>query len=396
MTRSARIDALQGHRLWTDPLGRAATRAGQLLLLLAAAAVAVYGLTRLKLVVIPLMVALILAAALNPVVGFLRRRGLPDALATWATFLAAVVVLGGVVTGIVFAVRSEWDELAAAAAAGLQELRKFIVSGPFPVDQAAIDRAGAAAAGFVTSSRFGAGALVGVSTAAEVVTGILFGAVVLFYFLKDGGRIWAFFLRPFHGDHLARMRRSGVTALQVLGQYVRGTAIIALTESVVIGVALLILRVPLALPLAVVVFLGGFIPVVGATVAGVLAALVALVANGPGVALIVVAVVVGVNQLDGHVLQPIVMGRSLRLHALVILFALAAGVILAGIIGAVLAVPLTAVAWAVVKVWTQAPADTLPVPTRKNGRATALWKPMIAERKAGRAAGIGRMSRSGQ
>jgi predicted PurR-regulated permease PerM len=354
----------------------------------------VYGLVQLKLIVIPLMVALILAAALHPVVAFLRRRGLPGALATWITFLGAVVVLGGIVTGIVFAVRSEWDELVTAAINGFAELRKFIVSGPLPVDQAMIDRGIDAVTGFATSSQFGAGALAGVSTAAEVITGVLLGAVVLFYFLKDGGAIWDFFLRPFHGERQRRLRSSGARTLVVLGQYVRGTTIIALIEAVVIGTTLFILRVPLALPLAVIVFLGAFVPMVGAAVAGTLAALIALVANGPVVALIVVAVVIGINQLDGHVLQPIVMGRSLRLHGLVILLALAAGVILAGIIGAVLAVPLAAVTWAIIKVWAE-PAATSPAsgPTRRGagpaggtGLHRASWKTYVAARKAAIAA----------
>ncbi|HEX2248690.1 MAG TPA: AI-2E family transporter, partial [Arthrobacter sp.] len=126
----------------------------------------------------------------------------------------------------------------------------------------------------------------------------------------------------------------------------------ALVDAIAIGAALLILQVPLAIPLAMIVFLGAFIPLVGATVAGILAALVALVANGPVVALIVVIIVVAVNQLEGDLLQPIVMGNALQLHALVILFALTAGTILAGIVGAVLSVPLAAVVWAVLQVWT--------------------------------------------
>ncbi|MDQ0092764.1 AI-2E family transporter [Paeniglutamicibacter psychrophenolicus] len=344
---------LPGRGLWADGFGRAATRAAQFILVLIALSVAIYGLVQLKLIVIPLMVALILAAALSPVVAFLRGKGLPGALATWITFLAAILVLGGLVTGIVFAVRSEWDELVTAAGDGFGELQRFIASGPLPIDQEMIDRASEAVTSFATSSRFGAGALVGISTAAEVLTGALLGAVVLFYFLKDGGRIWDFFLRPFPGAIRNRLRCSGARTLVVLGQYVRGTAIIALIEGVVVGTALFILRVPLALPLAAIVFLGAFIPMVGATVAGILAALVALVANGPVAALVVVAIVVGINQLDGHVLQPVVMGRSLHLHGLVILLALAAGVILAGLIGAVLAVPLAAVTWAIIQVWTQ-------------------------------------------
>lgn len=381
-TTSSTGGAFGGRGLWADGFGRAGVRAAQFILLLIAVSIAVYGLIQLKLIVIPLMVAHILAAALNPVVRFLRGKGLPGALATWITFLAAVVVLGGIVTGIVFAVRSEWDELGTAAGDGFETLREFVVSGLLPVDQEMIDRAIAAVTGFATSSQFGAGALVGISTVAEVITGLVLGAVVLFYFLKDGGRIWEFFLRPFHGERQRRLRRSGTRTLVVLGQYVRGTPAIALIEATVIGAALFILRVPQALPLAVIVFLGAFIPTVGATVAGILAALVALVANGPVVALIVVAIVIGVNQLDGHILQPIVMGRSLRLHGLVILLALAAGVILAGIIGAVLAVPLTAVTWAVIKVWVQPSTGTGPDPSGGNGLSRAQWKTLIAERRA--------------
>jgi predicted PurR-regulated permease PerM len=381
-TTSSTGGALQIRGLWADGFGRAGTRAAQSILLLIAVSVAIYGLIQLKLIVIPLMVALILAAALNPVVAFLRGKGLPGALATWITLLATIVVLGGIVTGVVFAARSEWNELGTAAVNGFKELQKFVVSGPLPLDQETLDRGIDALAAFATSSQFGAGALVGISTAAEVITGVLLSAVVLFYFLKDGGRIWDFFLRPFHGERRSRLRSSGARTLVVLGQYVRGTTIIALIEAVVIGAALLILRVPLALPLAVIVFLGAYIPMVGAAVAGILAALVALVANGPVVALIVVAIVIGINQLDGHVLQPIVMGRSLRLHGLVILLALAAGVILAGIIGALLAVPLAAVTWAIIQIWTQPMTDTGPDRVGTKGSSRALWKSHIAERKA--------------
>ena len=149
-----------GRGIWADGFGRAATRAAQFMLVLVALSVAVYGLIQLKLIVIPLMVALILAAALSPVVSFLRGKRLPGALATWITFLAAILVLGGLVTGIVFAVRSEWDELVSAAADGFAELQRFVVSGPLPIDQTMIDRATEAVTGFATSSRFGAGALV--------------------------------------------------------------------------------------------------------------------------------------------------------------------------------------------------------------------------------------------
>ncbi|MGQ1838536.1 AI-2E family transporter [Kocuria turfanensis] len=368
MTRPRHRRITHTRDLWADGLGRATIRALQGLVLLTAAVVVVYGLIQLKLVVIPLMVALILASALNPVVAFLRRHRVPGAMATWITFLAAVLVLGGVVTGIVFAVRSEWDELVTSAVDGLDRLRQFIVAGPVPIGQQGLDDAVAGVRDFTTSPRFGAGALLGISAATQVITGAVLAAVILFFFLKDGARIWGFFLGRFHGRTLERLLVSGTTTMHVLGNYVRGTAVVALLEAVVIGVTLLVFRVPLALPLSVLIFLGGFVPIVGAALIGAVAALVALVANGPVVALVVVAVVVAINQLDGRVLQPMVMGRALSLHSLVVLLALAGGGILAGIAGAVLAVPLTAVGWALIQIW-------FPNPTKPAARPVGRTRP---------------------
>jgi predicted PurR-regulated permease PerM len=349
--------------LWADRMGHLGTRSLQILLILTLASVIVYALVQLKLVVIPVLIAIILAAALAPVVMWLRRKGLPAILATWITLLGGVAIFGGILTAIIFAVRGQWDELSSAASEGLDELQRFLATGPIPIDEEQITAARESIVDFVTSGQFGAGALRGVSAAAEVVTGALLLFVILFFFLKDGDRIWAFFLRPFSGHRRARGERIGRTSLHVLGGYVRGTAVIAFVDALFIGIGLAILRVPLALPLAVIVFLGAFVPLIGATLAGILAALVALVANGPFVALIVVIIVVAVFELEGDFLQPIVMAQSLKLHPLVILVALTAGTILGGVIGAVLAVPITAVAWAIVKVW-EVPDATLERPRR--------------------------------
>ncbi|MGD8167279.1 AI-2E family transporter [Herbiconiux sp. P16] len=337
--------------LLTDRLGEVGIRSAQILLGLTLAAVIVFGLVQLKLVVIPVLIALILAAALSPVIKWMRRRGLSAILATWITLIGGIVVFGGIVTLIVMAVRGQWEELSDSAVDGIDRIGDFLQSGALPIDASQLDDARDAVTGFLTSSQFGTGALAGVSAAAEVITGALLAVVVLFFFLKDGDRIWAFFLRPFTGRRLERGHRIGATAVRTLGGYVRGTAIIAFVDAAGIGIGLAILQVPLALPLAVIVFIGAFIPIVGATVAGILAALVALVANGPVVALIVVAIVVAVNQLEGNFLQPVVQARSLKLHPLVILVALTAGTILGGIVGAVLSVPIAAVAWAIVKAW---------------------------------------------
>jgi putative heme transporter len=345
-----------GHKppreLWSDNLGWVGIRSAQVLLVLAVAAVSIYCLLQVRLLVIPVLIALILAAAIGPFVNLLRRRGLPGGAATAVAFVALLLLLAGVGTVIYFSVRSQWGELVQQASEGLDELESFLLSGPVPIDREQLNQAREGAIQFATSSQVRSGAITGLSVVTEFLAGASLMVVILFFFLKDGARIWNFLLRPFSGEREARLRRVGKRTLEVLGGYVRGTAIVALVDTVAIGAALLILQVPLAIPLAIVVFIGAFIPLVGATVAGILAALVALVANGPVVALIVVAVVIAVNQLEGDLLQPIVMGKSLQLHALVILMALTAGTILAGIIGAVLSVPLAAVTWAIIQVWT--------------------------------------------
>ncbi|MBH0052815.1 MULTISPECIES: AI-2E family transporter [unclassified Salinibacterium] len=341
------------HDLWTDRLGAWSIRALQVLLLLTLISVIVFALTQIKLVVIPVLIALIFAAAASPIVVWMRRRGVGRALSTWTALLGGIVVFGGLVTAVVFAVEDQWSELSDSAVEGFEQLKDFALDGPFPIDQTALDDAWNAVIDFVTSATFGLGAIQGVSAAAQVVTGILLGFVILFFFLKDGDRIWEFFLRPLDGERLARGHRIGHTAVRTLGGYVRGTATVAAVDAFGIGIGLLILQVPLALPLAVIVFLGAFIPLVGATVAGILAAVVALVTNGWVVALIVLGIVVLVNQLEGNFLQPVVMAQSLSIHPLVILVALTAGTILGGIVGAVLAVPIAAVGWSILKTWNE-------------------------------------------
>jgi predicted PurR-regulated permease PerM len=337
---------------WRDPLGRAGSRCAQILLILALVSLAVYALLQIRLLLIPVLIALILTAAIGPAVNMLRRAGLPDVPATLLAFLALLVVLAATGTLIVLAVRSQWEKLVAATAAGLDQFDSFLLNGPFSVSQEQLAQGRQALVDFAASAQARSSALSGLSVATEFFAGTALMIIVLFFFLKDGARIWDFLLRPFSGPQEDKLRRAGKRTLEVLGSYVRGTATIALIDATAIGIALLVLQVPLAVPLAMIVFLGAFIPLVGATVAGVLAVLVALVTRGPIVALIVVVVVIAVNQLENHLLQPVVMARSLKLHALVILFSLTAGTILAGIIGAVLAVPLAAVAWAVLQVWT--------------------------------------------
>ncbi|NDK30546.1 AI-2E family transporter [Nesterenkonia haasae] len=347
--------------MWTDTMGRLGTRAVQLLVVSTVVGLLVFALLNLTVVVIPTLIAIILACALWPLVR-LTRRVMSNMLSAWTVFLGSLLILGGVGTGLVFSVINEWSNLVDQAVEGFNQLRQVaedtIGNLGFTIDQEQIDDAIDTTTSFLTSAEFGTGAVTTISAAGTFFTGLVLLLVFLFFFLKDGDRIWAFFISwtPLHFRE--QWIASGDKVQKTFGGYIRGTAIIAGADAVGITIALLVLQVPLALPLGVIVFLGGFIPIVGATVAGILATLVALVANGPVVALIVLAVVILVQQLESNFLQPVVMAQTLQLHALVILMALTAGTVLSGVIGAVLAVPLAAAAWGVIKVWSGRDQDT--------------------------------------
>jgi putative heme transporter len=260
-------------------------------------------------------------------------------------------VLGAVLTGVTFAVINQWGTLVTSASDGVDKLQQLVASSGFPIDQKQVTQARQSVVSFLTSGTFASGALAGLSTATTILTGLVLVIFVLFFLLKDGRRIWRFLLQPLHGARRDRAQRIGHSSIGVLGAYVRGTALVALIDAVFIGAGLFILQIPLALPLTVFVFVTAFIPVVGATLSGIVGALVALVTGGPVEALIVVGIVIAVNQIEGNVLQPLIMGKALSLHPLAILLALTAGTVLAGVIGAVLAVPTASVIWTAIKSW---------------------------------------------
>jgi predicted PurR-regulated permease PerM len=350
-TEVARQDAAVRHSLWADAFGTLATRAVQIIAVVIVAAALIYVFLSLSLVTLPVLLALIFASAMLPVVSFLRKHRVPSVLATLICLFAVVIILGLIAWLIVWAVENQAASLAESATQGVEQLQNWVTTLPFSITDDQIQGGIDAVTDFVTSAQFGSGALAGASAGGSFLTGLVLMIVVLFFFLKDGPAIWEFMLRPFRGEQYARARRIGDKTVATLGGYVRGTATVAAVDAIGIGVGLWIIGVPLALPLAVVVFLTAFIPLVGATAAGILAALVALVANGVPAAIWVVVVVVVVNQLEGNFLQPVLMGRTLQLHGLVILVALTAGTILGGVVGAVIAVPLMAVAWGITQVW---------------------------------------------
>ncbi|MFC4224562.1 AI-2E family transporter [Lysinibacter cavernae] len=336
---------------WRDGYGHVATRALQTIIILVLAVGVIYAFIQLKIVVIPVIIALIIASAFSPVLGWMRRRGLPGALAATICLVASVIVIGGVIWLIVTQVQKDWAKLAQQATDGFNEALDWFNHLDLPIDTSKIQEIQDGLLDFVTSGSFATGALSGVAAAGELITSTLLTIVILFFFMKDGPKIWHFMTGRLATAVRIKTDRVAERSVTVLGGYVRGTATVALVDATGIGVALLILQVPLALPLSIIVFIGGFIPIVGATVAGILAALVALVTNGIWGAIIVVAVVILVQQLEGNFLQPVLMGNALKLHPLVILIALTAGTVLGGIIGAILSVPITAVGWAIAKAW---------------------------------------------
>lgn len=301
----------------------------------------------LRLVVLPVIVALFLTTLLLSPTQWLRDRGLPSALAAAATLLTAIGLICGVVAFLGPEVADEFDDLGRQVRAGAEQLIDWIGEGPLGLGQEEIRQGlqGLLEQARGSAGAIGGGLLTGAVLIAELAAGLLVAVVLTFFFLKDGARMWEWFLSLF--DSESNRRDAGELGDRIWGtltSYVRGLTVVALFDAVFIGVALWIIGVPLVLPLAVLTFFGAFIPIVGAVAAGAAAALVALVTGGVQDALFVVVAVVAVQQIESEVLYPVVVGRALELHPVPILLAVTAGGVLYGIGGAALAAPVLATA----------------------------------------------------
>jgi predicted PurR-regulated permease PerM len=304
-------------------------------------------LIRLSVVVLPVIIALILATIAIPPATWLRRRGVPPAASAGIVVLGGLSVLVGFVVLVAPSFATQVSELSPTIEDGVDTLLEFLATVGF--DQQRISdllaqsrEALAGSGGQIVQQVAG-----GLALAVQAVAGLLLAIVLLFFVIKDAEdmQAWA-------RDRLPQGRRDvfsaiGGRAWNALGGYVRGTATIALVDATAIGIGLAIIGVPLVLPLALLVFLGAFLPVIGAAIAGIVAVLVALASGGLQDALIALAIVIGVQQLEGNVLQPMIMRRAVSLHPVVVLVALAIGATLAGIVGAFLSLPAAAVASAV-------------------------------------------------
>ncbi|HZA20153.1 MAG TPA: AI-2E family transporter [Actinomycetota bacterium] len=324
----------------------AAAYSWRFLLVVAAVAVLVYGLVKLRLLVFPIIIALMLTTIVAPAAEWLTKRGVPRGLASLTLILGGLAAIVGLVVLLAPLVAGELGDVGTSLREGTDRVLRWLAEGPFEVSERDVDRFIDQAGEQISQSRgqIASGVVAGAIALIEVIAGILLTIVLLFFFVRDGDRINRWIESQFRDGNQQHAREMGVRAWAVLRGYVRGIVIIALFDGAVIGVTVLVIGAPLAAPLALITFFGAFFPIVGAVVAGVIAALVTLVTSGLSDALIVTAVTVVINQLEGDVLQPLVMGKSLNLHPVAILVALTAGGILAGVPGAFLAVPVAAVA----------------------------------------------------
>src|ERR1035437_10228758 len=316
-------------------------------------AVAVYlvfaVLSKLTLVAVAVFVGLVISALLRPLVDLLSRT-IPRSLAVAAALLLTILALGGIFTFVADSVAGQSARLTTQFISGLTEIERSLSGAPFHIRAVDLNQLGQQIRSWVTQNggSLAGQALGGAGVAVEVLTGLALAVFCSVFFLSSGNRIWTWLLTQ-AGGNTGRLDGAARAGWATFAGYTRGIVIIAGTNAALVCVALLILRVPLALPLALLTFFATFIPLIGSPIALFVATLVALAARGPLIALLVLALIVLIGQIEGHLLQPLVMSRAVNIHPLAVALSVASGTVIAGVIGAVVAVPLVAVTWTV---WT--------------------------------------------
>jgi predicted PurR-regulated permease PerM len=318
--------------------------AWRLLLLGAVAYFAVQVLSRLSLVVIPFIASLLVTAFLRPLMDRQVRFGLPRLAATLVTVLAAIGVLGGILTVVVVRAADQAPRLGDEINSLIPHVKNWLIHGPLKLNPTTVDNLDSRITSDVTknSSKIASTALSTGKAALSVIGGFLLTIFSTIFLLYDGDRVWSYLLKAVPQDARPVVDQSGRAAWTTLTYYVRGILVVAFFHGLVVYIALTVMGVPLAFPLAVLVALGSFIPLVGAILTGALAAGVAGLTKGLVAAVVVVGLLLIDNQIEAHALQPFVVGRYVRIHPLAVVLALATGAILFGIVGAVVAVPIVA------------------------------------------------------
>lgn len=325
---------------------RVAAEAGWRLLVLAGTLwVLMRVISAVQLVVLAFVAGLLITALLQPTVAALKRRGVHRGLATAMTFISGFVVMGLVGWFVVWQVMDNTEDLSEQLQTGLTNLKDWLRTSPFHVTQDQINNITDNLTKALKSNteEITSAGIQGVQVIIETLTGIVLAMFTTLFLLYDGPKIWRWMLKLVPGAAREGVAGAGPRAWATLTAYVRGTVLVALIDAICIGVGLYFLKVPMAVPLAVFIFLFAFIPLVGAVISGALAVVVALVTQGPFTAAMALVVVLAVQQIEGHVLQPFILGRAVRVHPLAVVLSVAAGGLVAGIGGAVVAVPLVAV-----------------------------------------------------
>lgn len=317
----------------------------RLLLVAAGAFIVWWLLAKLWVGVFPVLLALIVATVLWPPTRWLRGKGIPAALAAALVIVGALVVFFGVLGAITPSLVSQSGDLASQASKGLTELQERAAQAPFNIDSSTIDDAVKSATTWLQdqSGQIASGALAGASAVGSGIVTLVLVLVLVFFFIKDGPQFLPFVRRVAGERTGAHLTEVATRSWNTLGGFIRTQALVSAVDAVLIGTGLFVLGVPLAFALAILTFFGGFIPIVGAFAVGFLSVLVALVAQGPMTALFVLILIIAVQQIEGNVLQPFLQGRSMQLHAGIILLSVAVGSTIFGIVGAFLAVPVAAV-----------------------------------------------------
>jgi predicted PurR-regulated permease PerM len=348
------VDSQQAQRgtdLSVNPrLRRASGYAWRLLLLGGAAYIIFLMLLRFELIFVALFIALIIASLLRPPVNLLSRV-MPRSLAAIATALGGLGVLAVVFWQVGESVAGEWGSLGSEFSGGVTRLEKWLEGKPFHVKPSALANLRGKLGGYLQTHRSalinqavsGAGRFVDV---AAVLALAVFCAI---FFTSSGDRMWRWFQAQLPESTRPTWQRCGSVAWHTFAGYTRGIILVAAANAVLVGIALAVLRVPLVLPLVILEFVASFIPLVGSPIAMAVATIVALAGRGLTTAIVVLVLIVVFGQIEGHLLQPFVMGWSVRLHPVAIAVTVIAGTIAAGLLGAVAAVPLVSIAWALIR-----------------------------------------------
>ena len=347
--KSARV---QGPRV-VIPAGleRATQWSWRLLLIAAAITVGLFVVAQLSFLIIPLFIAVLLAALVAPISVGLRKLRFPRWLATLTTVIVFLAVVGGLFYLVINEVIRGWESLQARTILAYDDFVQYLLDSPLQVTESQLNEwVTALATEFnIDSSWVLSGALSVTSSVGSWLVGAGIAIFALIFFIHDGARIWEYVVSWF--PKLARPAILGASrsGWNTLIEFVKVQILVAFVDALGIGLGAFFLGLPLVVPIAVAVFLGAFVPIVGGTVAAALAVLVALVYEGPLIALIMLIIVLAVQQLEGQILQPLVMGPALRIHPLAVVLSIAAGGYLAGIAGVLFAVPVVAFANVVIK-----------------------------------------------